>query len=380
VGEIVMSDSRLLCTELLSEAGITVGGSEPYDIQVHDDRLYDRIISDGSLGLGESYMDGWWDVPRLDQFFDRILRAKLERRKEVRGKWFWKWLRAWLLNMQTKSRSKRVAQNHYDLGNEFYQDMLDPRVIYTCAYWDRAQTLEQAQEDKCELICRKLQLKPTDTVLDLGCGWGGFAIYAAEKYGCHVTGYNISAEQIQFAKKRARDLPVEFVLADYREAHGCFDKIVSIGMFEHVGPKNYSKAISQASQLLTEDGLFLLHTIGRDGSTSHVDPWVDKYIFPGGVVPSMSQIVAATEERFVVEHFHSFGQDYDRTLMSWYSNFVSHWHRHSNKLDERFYRMWSYYLLSCAGSFRACRLHLWQWVFSKHGVDGGYRFSDPFRD
>jgi cyclopropane-fatty-acyl-phospholipid synthase len=370
-----MDSARQIITDLLHEAGITVGGSEPCDLQVHDERLYDRILLEGSLGLGESYMDGWWDVERLDEFFEKVFRSRLDRRHSARGKWFWAWVRAHFLNMQSKARSKRVAQQHYDLGNEFYQDMLDPRMSYTCAYWEKAQSLDQAQEDKFELICRKLQLKSTDTVLDLGCGWGGFALYTAERYGCHVTGYNISAEQIRFARERVGDLPVEFIAADYREAHGRYDKIVAVGLFEHIGPKNYEKAISLASQLLSDDGLFLLHTIGRNGSSAHVDQWIDKYIFPGGVVPSMSQLLGAIEDRLVVEHFHGFGQDYDRTLMSWYANFVEHWHRHRDKFDERFYRMWSYYLLACAGSFRARRLHLWQWVLSKQGVVGGYRFT-----
>jgi cyclopropane-fatty-acyl-phospholipid synthase len=371
-----MNDARRMVTDLLHEAGVTVGGSEPCDIQVHDERLYDRVLSEGSIGLGESYMDGWWDVDRLDEFFEKVFRARLDRRNGARGKWFLAWLRARLLNMQTKARSKRVALTHYDLSNEFYQDMLDSGMSYSCAYWESAQSLDQAQEHKCELICRKLQLEATDTVLDLGCGWGGFAIYAAERYGCHVTGYNISAEQIRFAREHARDLPVEFILADYREAVGHYDKIVAVGLFEHIGPKNYANAISLASQLLSDDGLFLLHTIGRDGSSTHVDQWIDKYIFPGGVVPSLSQLLGAIEDQFVVEHFHGFGQDYDRTLMSWYANFVQHWHRHRGKFNERFYRMWSYYLLSCAGAFRARRLHLWQLVLSKRGVVGGYRFAE----
>ena len=317
----MMNRSREIIAELLANAGVSIDGGEPFDIQVHDDRVYDRILSEGSLGLGESYMDGWWDVERLDEFFARVLRARLESRRELRGKWLWPWLRARILNMQNKARSKRVAQHHYDLGNEFYQDMLDARMIYTCAYWENAQSLEHAQEDKCELICRKLQLKSTDRVLDLGCGWGGFATYAAERYGCHVTGYNISAEQIRYAREHARDLPVEFIEADYSEARGRYDKIVSIGMFEHIGPKNYASAIPHASTLLADDGLFLLHTIGRDGPSMHVDQWIDKYIFPGGVVPSMSQLSGAIDGQLVVEHFHGFGQDYDRTLMSWYANF-----------------------------------------------------------
>ena len=372
-----MKTSAEIIAELLAKAGVTIDGGEPFDLQVHDKRLFDRILSDGSLGLGESYMDGWWDVEQLDEFFARVLRARLEARNELRGKWLWPWMRARALNMQNKSRSKRVAQSHYNLSNEFYADMLDERMIYTCAYWKNARTLDQAQEAKCELVCRKLQLKSTDKVLDLGCGWGGFANYAAEHYGCHVTGYNIASEQISYAREHAKGLPVEFVQADYRESKGRFDKIVSIGMFEHVGPKSYARAIAHASSLLADDGLFLLHTIGRDGPSVHVDQWIDKYIFPGGVVPSISQLSGAIDGQLIVEHFQTLGVDYDRTLMSWHSNFEQHWSRHSARLGERFHRMWSYYLLSCAGAFRARRLHLWQWVLSKEGIVGGFRFEHP---
>ena len=363
--------AREFVTDLLSRADVSIGGNLPGDITVNDDRFFDRVVAEGSLGLGESYMDGWWDCDHLDIFFAKTLRARLD--EIVRSKdRLLLYLRSTLLNMQSRSRSQRVAQKHYNLGNEFYADMLDPGMHYTCAFYEDAETLEEAQNAKCELICKKLMLKPGETVLELGCGWGGFAEYAARHYGCRVTAYNIAEEQIRYARERCKDLDVEFVLDDYRSAKGRYDKVVSIGLFEHVGPKNYRNAMALAKRCLKDSGLFLIHTIGRNRTYIAADPWIEKYIFPGGCLPSIYKLAEAAEDLFVVEHFHSFGQYYDRTLLAWYENFCRSWHKHRERYGERFFRMWSYYLLGCAGAFRARRTQLWQFVFSKHGVSGGY--------
>ena len=366
------SSSRSFVRDILSRADISIGGNSPGDIQVHDERFFDRVLAEGSLGLGESYVDGWWDSHRLDIFFTKCLRTRLDEVVQSRHQVLL-YVKSTLLNMQTKSRAQRVAQKHYNLGNAFYADMLDPGMHYTCAYWDDAETLEDAQIAKCDLICKKLMLVPGDTVLELGCGWGGFAEYAAKQYGCRVTAYNIAAEQVHYARERCKDLDVEIVHDDYRSAMGRYDKIVSIGMLEHVGPKNYRTSMELAERCLKDDGLLLVHCIGRDTSIVATDPWIDKYVFPGGVLPSVQKIAEAIEDLFVVEHFHSFGQDYDKTLMAWHDNFKRNWHRHEQEFGEKFFRMWSYYLLSCAGAFRARRNQLWQWVFSKDGVPGGYQ-------
>jgi cyclopropane-fatty-acyl-phospholipid synthase len=363
--------SQEFVTDLLSRADVTIGGNLPGDIRVNDERFYDRVIAEGSLGVGESYMDGWWDCDHLDVFFAKVLSARLDEIVKSKDQIFL-YLRSLMLNMQSRARSQRVAQQHYNLGNEFYADMLDPGMHYTCAFWENAETLEEAQNAKCELVCRKLMLEPGDTVLELGCGWGGFAEYAARHYGCRVTAYNIAEEQVQFARARCKDLDVKFVLDDYRSAKGRYDKIVSIGLFEHVGPKNYRSAMALAERCLKDNGLFLVHTIGRNKTYIATDPWIEKYIFPGGCLPSINKLAEAAEELFVVEHFHSFGQYYDRTLMAWYENFHRNWQKHEKRYRDRFFRMWSYYLLSCAGAFRARRNQLWQFVFSKHGVPGGY--------
>lgn len=364
--------SQEFLRDVLYRSGISIGGNSAGDIRVNDERLFDRVMAEGSLGLGESYMDGWWDADRLDVFFTKILRSRADELVRTRHQVLL-YLKSKLVNMQTRSKSRRVAEKHYNLGNAFYEDMLGPDMHYTCAYWENAQTLEEAQNAKCELVCRKLMLEPGESILELGCGWGGFAEYAARNYGCRVTAYNIAQEQVKFARQRCKDLDVEIVLGDYRNAVGRYDKIVSIGMLEHVGPKNYRTAMQIAERCLKDNGLFVMHSIGRDTSDVTTDPWFEKYIFPGGCMPSIQQISQAIEGLFVVEHFHNFGQDYDPTLMAWYGNFRSNWHKYEQEFGERFFRMWSYYLLCCAGAFRARRDQLWQWVFSKRGISGGYK-------
>lgn len=366
------TNAKSVLQDILALADIQINGSRPWDIRVHNEELYDRILTGGTLAVGEAYMDGWWDSQQLDELFNKVLVAELDK-KIVSQSLVWHVLKSKLLNAQTKTRSKQVAQQHYDLGNEFYAHMLDKRMQYTCGYWSTGATdLDDAQERKLDLVCRKLQLKSTDTVLELGCGWGGFAKYAAEKYGCAVTSYNISSEQVAYAKEQCAGLPVTIIQADYREATGLFDKVASIGMCEHVGYKNYPGFIQLANRSLKPGGLFLLHTIGGLTSVTTTEPWIDKYIFPNSMLPSVAQLAAACEGQFVIEDFHNFGADYDKTLMAWYANFVKHWPKFAEQYGDRFYKMWEYYLLSCAGSFRACKNQLWQFVLSKGGVPGGY--------
>jgi len=366
--------AKNVLTDILSQADITINGSNPWDIQVHNEDFYGRVLREGSLGAGESYMDGWWDVPKLDEFFARILAAHLHH-KVASSTMIFRVGMARVLNMQTPKRSKQVAEEHYDLGNEFYKYMLDDRMQYTCAYWQDTTSLNEAQEKKLDLVCRKLELKKGDRVLELGSGWGGFAKYAAEKYGCEVTAYNISKEQVAYARKLTKGLPVTFVEEDYRNATGTFDKVAAIGVLEHVGHKNYKDLMKLANRLLPDHGLALFHTIGGNVTKYTSDAWNSKYIFPGGMLPSVKQLGAAFEGQFVMEDWHNFGADYDKTLMAWYENFTNNWDKTKgigNK-DERFKRMWSYYLLSCAGAFRARQIQLWQIVLSKKGILGGYQ-------
>ncbi|WP_203141530.1 cyclopropane fatty acyl phospholipid synthase [Marinobacter mangrovi] len=356
-----------LMVDLMAQAGIEIGGEQPWDMQLNAEGVPERVFARGSLGLGESYMDGEWDVEQLDEFFHRVVRAHLE--EKVRPSTaIWQALKSRLVNRQTRRRARQVGEQHYDLGNDFYEAMLDRRMTYTCGYWKDATTLDDAQEAKLDLICRKLQLEPGMRVLDIGCGWGSFMAYAAEHYGVECVGLTISEEQVHWARQHYPDLPLEFRLQDYREVDETFDRVVSVGMFEHVGDKNYRTFMEVAHRCLKEGGLFLLHTIGKNERKPYSDPWIDRYIFPNGELPSVGQIGDAADNLFVVEDLHNFGPDYDRTLMAWYANFEAAWPRFADKLGERFYRMWRYYLMSCAGIFRARDIQLWQWVLSKGGT------------
>lgn len=367
-------------SELLQIADIKINGHHPWDIQIHHPALYSRVLKYGSIGLGEAYMDKWWDCERLDQFFDRIIHAHLDQKVKAN---YWLLMKLMLLkviNLQTKSRAFEVGVKHYDLGNDLFTAMLDRNMNYTCGYWKTATTLDQAQLDKLQLTCQKLQLKPGMSVLDIGCGFGALAKYAAEHYGVNVVGVTVSKNQCEYAQKNCAHLPVEIRLQDYRDVNSQFDRIVSLGMFEHVGHLNYKTYMSVVNKCLKDDGLFLLHTIGGNVSCVSADPWITKYVFPNGMIPSITQIGKACEGLLVMEDWHNFGADYDKTLMAWYDHFTHHWDDLKNHYDERFYRMWCYYLLMSAGAFRARDLQLWQIVFSKQGIHGGYQTTRVFND
>ena len=356
--------------EIFALAGIEIGGRRPWDLQVYDERFYQRLLSDGSLASGESYMDGWWDAEALDELCTRVHGANLAAKV---GEWetIWLALKGRIFNRQTKLRSVEVAQEHYDLGNDIYGAMLDRRMQYTCGYWKDATTLDQAQENKLSLICRKIQLEPGMTVLDLGGGFGGLAHFMASEHGCRVVSYNISAQQVAYGREWCRGLPVRFEQKDYREAAReaeTFDRVVSIGLCEHIGLKNYPMFLELAHRKLKPRGLFLLHSIGGNASYTCTDAWMDKYIFPNGMIPSVAQLGKAMDGRWVVEDWHNFGPDYDKTLMAWWQNFDRAWPALQRQYGERFYRMWKYYLMGCAGGFRARKLQLWQIVLSKGDI------------
>lgn len=364
---------KKILESLLEETGIRINGNNPYDIQVYDERFYKRVLNQGSLGLGESYMDGWWNCKKLDEFFYRILYSGIESNAKKNLVFLFEVLLAIIFNMQSKRKTFQIGERHYNLGNELFKNMLDNQMVYSCAYWKDVYTLDEAQEAKLDLICQKLGLEPGMEILDIGCGWGSFAKYAAEKYKVKVTGITVSKEQVELGKRLCKGLSVEIRLQDYRDVSDKFDHIVSIGMIEHVGCKNYKTYMKLVHRCLKDTGLFLLHTIGRDKSTISTDPWINKYIFPGGMLPSIKQIGASVENLFVVEDWHNFSADYDKTLMEWYKNFEKNWDKIKLNYDKRFYRMWKYYLLLCAGSFRARKIQLWQIVLSKRGVLGGYK-------
>lgn len=375
--------SKQKIAELLFLADVKINGENPWDINVKNEDLFSRVLSGGSLALGESYMDGWWDAEKLDGFFYRVLAADLDRKVyslSMLPHYVW----GKLVNKGRKGRAFEIGEKHYDIGNDLFAAMLDSRLTYTCAYWEGLEripeNLERAQEQKLDLVCKKIGLKKGDSVLDIGCGWGSFMKFAAEKYGVKVTGITVSKEQIELGQKRCKGLPVEFILEDYRDHRGSYDHIVSLGMFEHVGNKNYRTFFEAVRRLLKEDGLFLLHTIGHNRKTSGVDPWIEKYIFPNGIIPQSSKVTKAFEGLFVMEDWHNFGSDYDSTLLAWHDRFEKAWPQLSQitgangkkKYSDRFYRMWRYYLLACAGAFRARNNQLWQIVLSPRGLKGGY--------
>lgn len=364
-----MSNQKV--TEILAMADIHIGGERPWDIQVHNKDFFHRVLTHGSLGFGESYMDGWWDCQEIDVLLNKIFQADLASKVNPTSLAF-ESLKARIFNLQNKSRAYNIGEKHYDIGNDLYTAMLDKRLVYTCGYWKNATNLDDAQEYKLDLVCKKIGLKSGQTVLDIGCGWGSFAKFATERYGAKIVGITVSQEQVKLGMKHCSGLPVEIRLQDYRDVNEKFDHIISLGMFEHVGYKNYRAYMEVARRCLKDDGRFLLHTIGGNKSVHATDPWIDKYIFPDSMLPSVQQIAKASEGLFVMEDWHNFGVDYDKTLMSWYHNFENAWPQLQNQYDDRFYRMWKFYLLSCAGSFRSRKNQLWQIVFSKNGVKDGY--------
>lgn len=362
-----------LTENLLSLADIELNGKRAWDIHIKDERFYKRVITEVELGMGESYMDNWWDCERPDEMIYKILRADLPGKIKRNFKIAIQLAGFSIINMQAKRRAFIIGKRHYDLGNDLFSCMLDKSMTYSCGYWENADSLDKAQENKLDLICRKISLKPGMRVLDIGCGWGSFAKFAAERYECNVVGITVSREQEIFAKKLCRGLPVEIRYQDYRDVKEIFDAIVSVGMIEHVGLRNYRKYFETANNNLRDSGIFLLHTIGEVRSTKNTDAWTHKYIFPNGMLPSIAQIGKAIEGLFVMEDWNNFGADYDRTLMAWYRNFNAGWDRLKDKYGERFYRMWKYFLLSSAGAFRArIKNQLWQIVLSKGGIPGGY--------
>ena len=352
----------------LAEAGVRINGPDLWDIRVRDDRFYARVLKDGSLGLGEAYMAGWWDCPRIDEFICRLLKGNLE--DKIRGnlRTLLFYLSARIFNRQSPARADIIARRHYDLGNDLFFSFLDPCNQYSCGYFQGTDDLAEAQRKKLNLICRKIDLQPGDQVLDIGCGWGGLARYAAEHYGCTVTAVNISEEQIRFAREYCKNLPVTILHEDYRRIRGSFDKIVSVGMFEHVGKKNYRTFMKVAHRCLKEGGIFLLHTIGGNVSRVNCDPWVNRYIFPNGTLPSIAQISRAAEDLFVVEDIHNLGPHYNKTLLSWNERFQKAWAGLAGRYDETFKRMWEYYFLSYAGAFCARHIQVWQIVMTKAGA------------
>jgi cyclopropane-fatty-acyl-phospholipid synthase len=359
------SSSRSVVERILEPAGVHIGSEHPFDLDVHDERFYERLLKGGSLAFGESYVDGWWDCEQLDELVRRIFTSgahesvpdHLTTRLQV--------LRARLFNLQSVRRAFQVGEHHYDIGNDLYVRMLGETMSYTCAYWRHAGDLDSAQRAKFDLVCRKVGLREGMHILELGCGWATFARHAAATHGVRATAYTVSKEQAALGRELCAGLPVDIRLADYRSASGQYDAVVSIGIMEHIGHKNYRTYMNTAHRCLKPGGVAFVHTIGGNRSRMHIEPWLGKYIFPNAMLPSMSQLGAAMERLFVLEDVHNIGPDYDPTLMAWWRNFEAAWPEFAPRYGERFRRMWRYYLLGCAGSFRARYTQLWQMVMTR---------------
>lgn len=358
---------------ILDDTPITINGDNPWDPQVQNDGFYRRVYWHGSLGLGESYMDGWWDCDELDEFFTKLIGSDISPKNFVTHHEVWLGLKSMLINMQNRSRARSVAEEHYDLNNEFYADMLDENMQYTCGYWRNADNVEDAQRDKMDVLCRKMKLADKESIVEFGGGWGGLAKYAAEEYDVEVDVYNISEEQVSYAREHNSHPNVTYHLQDYRDAAGTYDACYSVGFFEHVGYKNYEEHFDIVKDLLADDGIAMVQTIGSARTAVCGDAWSTKYIFPNGMVPSGKQLTEATEGKLLMEDWHNYGPDYAKTLMAWLENFRAHWDDWEDEFDDEFKRMWEYYLQSFAGAFRSRELQLWNIIYSKKGGVDEYR-------
>jgi cyclopropane-fatty-acyl-phospholipid synthase len=285
------------------------------------------------------------------------------------------------VNWQSRSRAHMVGQHHYDIDDRVYGAMLDSRRLYSCGYWQDAADLETAQLHKLQRICQKLELSPGQRLLDIGCGWGGLAVHAARHHGVEVVGITVSAQQASYCRDHCGELPIEVLLCDYRsdlvKQQGRFDRVVSVGMLEHVGRRNDRAYFEVINAQLAVDGLALIQTIGSHDTNRALDPWINTYIFPNGRLPSAQQLCHGFEPWFLLEDWENFGADYDITLLAWWRNFERAWPQLMDELGDQFFRVWKYYLLSCAGFFRSGQGQLWQVVLSKKGSGRSYRSIRP---
>ncbi|MBS3127793.1 cyclopropane fatty acyl phospholipid synthase [Candidatus Woesearchaeota archaeon] len=351
--------------ESFRKADVISNGSRPWDIQIHNKKFFSRLLKEGTIALGESYVDGWWDCKQIDQFVYRLLRSGIINQLHLSFIDKVKQARSTFFNIHSMKKSKKDVAFHYNIRNDLFECMLDKYMNYSCGYWKNAKTLDQAQKNKMELICKKLKLKKGMNVLDIGCGWGGLARYMADKYNVNVTGITLSQSQYAHAQKYNKTKRTHFLLQDYREHKGTYDRIVSVGMFEHVGYKNHKKFMKMVNRCLMHDGLFLLHFIAKSVSEKRNDPWIDTYMFPGTIAVSAKQVTSASEGIFYIQDWHNFGPDYYKTIKAWYTNIEKNWPELSKNYDEKFHRTWAWYLLCCSATSLARTHHLWQIVFSK---------------
>lgn len=337
----------------------------------------------GMYELGEAYIRGEWRSSNLTGLLYRLFTEDPEvgiTFSKLSPGFLSYLVLDQLKNSQVGDGAYEVARKHYDLGNDLFSTMLDrDTMTYTCGYWNNATTLRDAQVAKIDLLCRKLGLQPGMTVLDIGCGWGNFAQYAASRYGVSVVGLTVSTEQAALARERCAGLDVTIVLEDYQRYSGSFDRIVSIEMIEAVGRKNMPTYFGMVERCLKPNGLFGLQVISAETfsrySVAALDQyilWLRKRIFPNGYLPTLPQLITPARGRMVLEDLHNFSADYAKTLSAWAVNFENGWPSLREKYGEAFRNMWLYYLSGCEALFHARMVQLYQIVYSKGGVPGGY--------
>lgn len=345
--------------------------------------ILDIVKRGGLHGLGEAYIRGEWETSNLHELMYQLVTG--DKRVPVRLHKFTSFMaramtRELLCNNQIGRRAFEVGERHYDLGNDLFSKMLDKSSMsYTCGYWRNARNLDEAQVNKVDLLCKKLKLAPGMRVLDIGCGWGNFAYHAAKNYGVSVVGLTVSKEQAALARERCKGLPVEILIQDYQTFSGSFDRVVSIEMIEAVGRKNIPTFFKMVERCLVDKGLFALQVISAEtfstrsvAALDHFIVWLQDRIFPNGWIPSFPQLIDPARGALVVEDLHNFSSDYATTLHAWDVNFQAAWPSLRDKYGEAFRRMWLYYLNGCEALFDARMVQLYQIVYSKGGVTGGY--------
>ena len=362
----------------------------PITIKLLKNNLKWKLILDPELEFPEAYMKN--EIKILNGTLEKFLMSLVENlgREEIStasylSKRIFQAVR-FISNFNLPGKARKNVEHHYDIGGhkgeKLYDIFLDTKHRqYSCAYWkEDTKTLEEAQQNKIDHIIKKLNIKNGQKILEVGCGWGGMAFEIARQKGCVVKGISLSKNQINYCKKKAKELnldnQVSFELADYREVKGKFDRIYSVGMFEHVGKKFYNVFFKSINKLLKEDGLFLLHTIGVVDKPTPPNKFINKYIFPGGVCPSLSQIVKPIEKTgLIVADTETLIRHYDKTLLSWLSRFMAKKDLVKDMFDEKFVKMWSFYLASCAAAFRYRDLAVFQLQIVKN-----FNAARPTRD
>ena len=356
---------------LKKHCNITINGNNPQDIIVTNNKFYNMALTNGELGVSESYMYGYWYSNDLySTIYQLCSNYKSISYYDFNINDVLSILSRKIFNQQTISRALVDVQSHYDIGNDLYTRMLDKNMQYTCGFWQDTNDLDTAQLQKMKIIGQKLNLKPGDTLLDIGCGWGYLINYLSKEYNVKGLGITLSEEQLSYAKNEFKNNEnVDYKLMDYRNIpkNMKFNKIVSFGMLEHVGVKNYNDYFNIVYDHLENNGLALIHTIGRQSNITNAQAtsdFIDKYIFPGSYIPCWEELSPIVSRKFFIHDWHNFGQYYNKTLLAWHKIINSKWNEIPN-YNEEFKKMWNFYLISSAVSFELCHLKLWQILISK---------------